>query len=824
MAIGAMHVAVLAIVTVVLLAAAVLTWSSAEPMRARRSASLVFWTGVALTVWTAISVVPIPAGWLEHLSPHAADIWARCLTPLGQPGPARATLSLDPVATRIQVLRGVTYLLAFVTAVRIAGRREGVVFLERAIVVTAAALALAAILHPALGAEKVFGLYLPRRDPGARHVAPILNSNALSGYLNIGISIVLAQVLSPRAGWPRSLLATLWVALVALQVWVASRGGLAATGLSAALVVWITYSKGPDDCRALTTFLVPAVLVLLGVGATILASSDATMGELATLEVSKLDLARAAFRIVPDFPVFGIGRGAFESVFPGYRTDVGYIVYTHPENIVAQWVTEWGVAPAVLAFLALFVALRPASAIARTPRAAGAWAAVVCLGVQSLVDFGSEYPAVVIALATCVGIITGGTSGTNEPRKLDAWATSPRRLVAAVALASLVSLALVIPGWHHDLFDDREALHASAIARLVRRADFDALAASAMLRHPAEPYLPFTGALRAVRTGESSVIPWIERTVELALVYGPAHLLLARWLTPRSPSQARLEYRLTLEQAPELSSYVLPAMPGLVHGYDDALEVIPRTWGGTYWLDYLGSTVAPSLPATARRLDDLIAAADPDSRGFAARRAEEGIADVTAGVRAPWCMGDRRASCLRDALARASRFAELAPTECRGHAIRARLLIEEGETARALKELRAEAETVADRTTCFEELANLAETARSDAMITQALDCVAHAGCADTAECVANLRFVATHEVLRGNHRMALAALQRARAMTPEDDALLAEVAALASKVDLHAEALRSYETLAQRHPDDPRWPAAIAAERLLLVEGSIPY
>ena len=124
---------------------------------------------------------------------------------------------------------------------------------------------------------------------------------------------------------------------------------------------------------------------------------------------------------------------------------------------------------------------------------------------------------------------------------------------------------------------------------------------------------------------------------------------------------------------------------------------------------------------------------------------------------------------------------------------------------------------------CFEELANLAETARSDATITQALDRVAHAGCADTAECVANLRFVATHEVLRGNHRMALAALQRARAMTPEDDALLAEVAALASKVDLHAEALRSYETLAQRHPDDPRWPAAIAAERLLLVEGSIP-
>ena len=35
------------------------------------------------------------------------------------------------VATRVEVLKGITYLLAFVTALRVARRREGVAFLEQ---------------------------------------------------------------------------------------------------------------------------------------------------------------------------------------------------------------------------------------------------------------------------------------------------------------------------------------------------------------------------------------------------------------------------------------------------------------------------------------------------------------------------------------------------------------------------------------------------------------------------------------------------------------------------------------------------------------------
>jgi tetratricopeptide (TPR) repeat protein len=823
MAIGALHVLVLAAVTVVLTVAAVLTWWQADALRARRSASLVLWVGVALVAWTAISIVPLPLRWLTALSPHAADVWSRALTPLNLPGPLHATLSLDPGATRVQVLRGVAYCLAFLAAARISARREGVVFLERAICATVIALALAAIIHPALGAEKVFGIYTPRHDPSARHVAPILNPNVLSEYLNIGLALLMGQLLAPRSVWPRSLLTSLVVALVAVEVWVASRGGMLGMALCMVLVLWMSRSHAVEMRGIFARFLVPALLAIAGLGATVLASTEGPMGELATLETSKLDLSRAAFRLVPDFPLFGVGRGAFESVYPAYRTDPSFVVYVYPENVVAQWITEWGL-PSAIAIVLLIFALRPQAALARSPRAAGAWTALVCVAAQNLVDFGSEYPAVMIALATCAGIVTGGTSGTDDDALLDVWARRPDRVVPAMLVAAAFALGLAVPTWKHDLYQDRLALHAAALDPSLPRAEFESLAEASMLRHPAEPYLPFTGALHAARTDNGTLIAWIERTLDRALVYGPAHVLLARWLAARSPSQARLEYRLAIEQAPEFTRHVEDTVPALVHSYDDALELLPRNQERLYWVNHLATKLSERLPATAQRLDALALELDPGNRTATERRAEQGLRDVMARSNAPWCEGAGRAACFNKAKDDAARLIQVAPGECVGHAIHARLVALGGSPAEGLRELRAAADSVSDRIHCFKELANVATTFGSDDMVTQALDRLAHAGCADPRECVKNLEFVAQYEEGRKNQRSALAAMQRARALAPDDDSLLEQVAILASRADMHAEALKSYQALAARHATDPRWPAGVQAEKLALMKGAIPY
>jgi hypothetical protein len=821
MALGAVHTTVLLIATGGLAAASWLAWQGAEPMRPRPAATLLFWTCVLLTAWTALQALPIPLTWMRVLAPGNADVWDRALLPLREAGPSWATLSLDPVATRVQVTRGIAYLLAFVAAVRIANRRQGGAFLEGTLVATGLALAVAAWLHPAFGADKVFGIYQPMHAPGVRHVAPILNANVLSGYLNIALCVAFGQAIRAQPEFPRPISIAVVTFLLATQFWVASRGGMLGVGVGLTLTLWMTRAPGPGERPLLRGFFVPAVLVLAGIGMGVLASSDEAWLELADSDVSKLQIALRALHLVPLFPVFGVGRGAFETIYPVVRNDAaGHLLYAHPENIVAQWATEWGPAAALVASIAILVALRPRSALARSPRAAGAWAALACVGVQNLVDFSSEYPGVVIALTVCAALVTGGTSGVDPRRATDAWSRGPRTIAAGSLLLAAVGMLVALPGVGRELYPDREALRLLALDPKASLTEFHSEARAAMLRHPAEPYLPFMGALRAVRAKDESVMPWIERTLERALEYAPAHLLLARVLAARSPAQARLEYRLTLEQAPEFAGLVGEEAVRLVHGYDDATELEIPGSRAIYWTNALSESLGRRLPSTAARLDLDLARIDPGSTALALRQATAALDDLADGEGAPWCASDRK-RCLDTALARAARVEQLAPTRCGGFALHARALLETGAGVLAVKELSDASTVVGDRTQCLEQLAGVALAAKADAPLTQALDEIAHAGCVDAKECVANLRFVASFEESRGYPRRALVMLVRAHERDPLDDGLLDDTARLASHVDLHAEALKAYEELARRHPDEARWSAAVASEREALLRGA---
>jgi hypothetical protein len=824
MALGAIYTEVLLLVTAPLAVAAFLTWRGAEPMRPRPAATILFWTCALLTLWTLLQALPMPIAWLRALDPQAADTWDRALVPLHEAGPAWATLSLDPIATRIEVVRGVAYLLTFVAAVRIATRREGALFLEYVLIGTGLSLAVAAWVHPALGADKVFGIYRPLRDPGIRHMAPLLNSNVLSGYLNIALCVTFGHAVLPRSAIPRSIALALTAFLVATQLWVASRGGTLGMIVGIALVIWMSRMSGPGE-RSRLRGLLPAVLLAAGLTMVVLVSSEQAWLELAETDVSKLRLALRAMHLIPLFPVFGLGRGAFESVFPVVRNevtlnDVGYTVYTHPENIVAQWSTEWGPAVAVLAAAAIVVALRPRSALLRSPRAAGAWAALACVGVHNLVDFSSEYPGVVIAMTVCAALVVGGTGGVESRRIVDAWAKSPRAVAFGGVIVTALALPLGLSCLGGELYQDRIALWHEALDPGVSLAAFHSDVRAAMLRHPAEPYLPFTGGLRALRARDESVVGWVERTLERAAIYGPAHLVLARALSARSPAQSRLEYRLALEQAPELGTVASEVLRH-VGGYEDATEVVVHGRARAQWLEVLEEGLETKLPASAARLDLDLAEVQPNSPALARRRALAALDDLDEREAAPWCWEDRQ-GCVGSALTLAIEVQKLSPSRCDGFALHARAQVEGGDAAGAVKELRAAVAKVSDRTTCLEALAQIASTAKSDDVATETLDQITHAGCLDTKDCVMNLLWVAGFEQSRGNPHHALAILQRAHERDASDDEILRRIAGLATSVSLHVDALHAYEELARHHPEDPSYSAGVAKEKEALLRDSV--
>ena len=827
-AVGTMHTITLCAVTAVLAAAAALGWWRAEPMRVRPAATLLLAVGIALVAYTLLQCVPLPIRWLAAIAPHNADVWSRALAPLHEPGPSWAPLTLDPVASRLEVLKGVAYLLAFVTALRVAQRREGVTFLSAAIAITGILLAAAALLHPAFGVHKLFGIYEPNPGVVASHIAPIVNPNNLAGYLNVAFCLTLAASLSREPRVPRAIAIAFTALLAATQVWVASRGGVIAMVLGAIAVAALTMSERVKrrDPRVWLTVGCGAATFIGGISI-VLGSSRQAQGELFVSDVSKFTVLLDAFKMLSAYGIFGAGRGAFESVYPQFRGPAvwGHLTFTTPENIVAQWVIEWGVPVGIAGLALIVIALRPTAALARSTTAAGAWAALAAIAAQNMADFSSEVPGVMLAVVVCGAIVVAGSPGLAPRWAAERWSRSTGAVALVGVGVSVLAIFGGVTALGHHVREDRKSLHDAALLRVTPLAEMHDFVRAAMSRHPAEPYLPFVTAVRATRVHDESPLPWLAATVERARVYGPAHLLLARLVGSRSPSQARLEYRLAIEQAPEIWMSVGQEASRRVGGYDDAMELVPSDRNkGVAVLSLLIPELADRLPASCVRLDEELSQRDPGSIGPLRRAAVDAVADVETGDAAPWCQAASRTACVDRAvlLARSLESAEL--SACEGYALEARALAAAGEVGQAMDRLERIVDRVGDRVTCLQALAGLAHSVRDDVRFDAALGEIARAGCTDVKQCVVNLVWVAQAQEARGNPRRALATYKRAYERAPDDDALLETMARLAETAGLNAEALKDYQELARRHPADGRWQREVDTQRGAMFRGVVPH
>jgi tetratricopeptide (TPR) repeat protein len=469
--------------------------------------------------------------------------------------------------------------------------------------------------------------------------------------------------------------------------------------------------------------------------------------------------------------------------------------------------------------VAVVVALRPSAVLARSTTASGAWAAIVAVTVQNFVDLGSEIPALVLAGTVCVAIVVAGTPGKRPKFAIEHWGLRPRRVAIWGPSAALAAMAFVFTDFGLRLNDDESALYQAALDTRVSPLAMHVRARAGMLRHPAEPYIPFAVALRASRAGDDNPIPWIETTLERAHVYGPAHLLLARTLARRFPSQARLEYRLAMEQEPLLAGAALDQVrefgDRLIPGYFEAMELVPRGKDAEIVLDQLVDAVKDRLPSTSLRLDAELHRRAPLDPAPVLRSAVSAVNDMEADASlTPWCAGYERRRCIHDALDKAARADRLAPQSCAPRELHARARAADGDASGAMDELAEAANLVTDHATCLRALVRLADSARDERRTTEAIDRLAKAGCNEEDECVDNLVWAGGVEEGRGNQRRALALYRQAQARAPDQDGPLESIARLAASLGLHAEAADAYRELLRRHPHDPGWAAGADRER----------
>ncbi|MBK9519343.1 MAG: O-antigen ligase family protein [Anaeromyxobacter sp.] len=293
--------------------------------------------GLALLVVlaaTALQLAPLPA-WLHLLSPSARDLFSGALAPLGL-YPAARPLSLDPAATGRLLAASAGGLAAFWAAWALGETHRRRDLLVRALGLGGLLVALVALGQALLG----FGTLL---SPAA----PFVNPNHLAGHLGLTSFVLLGLALKAR-GQAR-LLWLMAFALAGAVVFLSlSRGGIAAflggAVLFVALAAWRRRPEGsgagpPRGRWALLGGLAAALSVAAYL------ALDPVLAELGTVgragEETKLALWRPALQLVRDYPLTGIGRGAFGTVYPAYKTEPELVTFTHLEN-------EWLQAPVEL--------------------------------------------------------------------------------------------------------------------------------------------------------------------------------------------------------------------------------------------------------------------------------------------------------------------------------------------------------------------------------------------------------------------------------------------------------------------------------------------
>ncbi len=387
---------------------------------------------VLLGFWLALQllhVISLPREWVAMLSPEAARMHA-LVDELGVRQGA-FTLSIDPQASRVSLLKSLAYVGAFFLALALVNRRSRVLMLARVLVCAAVVQAVYAVLmHLSNAQSEYFGTLISHGDSASGTYA---NRNHFAGFLEmslaLGIGLLIAG-LSDRS-------ADTWKKFFRLTIeWILSPKMLLRLSLCILVIALTTTHSRMGNTAFFASLLVAGALgILLSRHATrntvlLLASLVAIdlfiVGswfgveklaqrlEQTTVEnvQEREDPAAYAVPLIKDYPVFGAGPGTFYVAFPRYRPEkvVNFYDYTH--NDYAQFAAESGLLGILLAggfvVLSLGVAL-VAQWRRRDPLMRGISFAsimgVTAILIHSWVDFNLQIPAnavlFMVLLALC---------------------------------------------------------------------------------------------------------------------------------------------------------------------------------------------------------------------------------------------------------------------------------------------------------------------------------------------------------------------------------------------------------------------------------------
>jgi tetratricopeptide (TPR) repeat protein len=545
-------------------------------------------------LWTCLQVVPLPSGVAHALSLGSVQSAER-LQGLAWAGTIPLTISRDLGSTQLQILIGIIILAAFLAA-RLGGP-SGLKPIAIAAVASALLIGLEGVAHRVSDAEAVFGIYSPRFTK-PQLLTPLMNNNHLGGFALMGALI--AAGLAAQRGSPSRRVWAVASSLCTITVaWTLSRGAIGGLLFGFVLLgAWLIGSKRSDRRGSAIPLAVVGAAIA---GILAFAGLEPILRRFEVQGLDKLAVAAHGFRLLEGYAWWlGVGRGAFSVAFV---TEAGSLArYTHPENIVVQWMTEWGVPIAVALLAVLAFALWKRFRTTDQPLIAATCIGIFALSLQNLVDFSLEMAGIVVVVSALLGALLPASSLSHSERT--------RRLSVAALVVFLIALGVLAP---RVVESDTQSI----VDRLTRSIasndedDFQATLSRGLALHPGEPTLALLAGTYAGSKRHRDAPRWLSVVMEEAPGWAAPHVVAARWLFERGQlDQALLEIREAEQRHPGSAQNVLCEVIARFPLMDHLERAAPNAHLRVSYLDR--ATACPALPAELRaEIDAAILQSDP---------------------------------------------------------------------------------------------------------------------------------------------------------------------------------------------------------------------
>jgi tetratricopeptide (TPR) repeat protein len=499
----------------------------------------------------ALQSIPLPMGARGLIDPNGTALLQDDQTLPTATWP----LSLDPPNTRANVGRAALGLMAFLLTYHLSSgqtRRRLVLRVLGAAAVLGVVIGLG---HRILGLARIYGSFTTTTR--ALLTGPFVNPNHTAEFFELGAFVCLACSLQRatalnRVGW---LLGTLLCAGGAAAT--LSRGAVLALSMAVVLFGFLRYfavdsaSSGRRRSSLAWGGLLLA-LVLLGAGAL---GAGQLIDRFRTDPVStdvRLRVWSQGLRVLAAHP-FGIGRGAFDRVFPIYRTfHMPFALrFAFVENEPLQLLIDCGwLFMFLLALSAGLVIWQLARRGRRDQIEAALVAGLFAVIVHNTVDFGFETLGILLPFMAVLGVVLGRLpASTPKARESPASARGAWMLVGAASAGALFGMA-AIAGRGYDDFD-------ALLRKKMPAAEERALLSRAEATHPLDYLYALEDAriepLKGPPGSPSPRLHALNRALRLCPSCESVHAEVARnlWRMRLRP-QALLEWRTAVEIQPAL--------------------------------------------------------------------------------------------------------------------------------------------------------------------------------------------------------------------------------------------------------------------------------